>query len=117
MNLRHPETVADRLALAFAGGCLGLILGGLLSFLFHSWSVVWYTVAYFALVCFMLGSVAADIVVMVFNAIGVLFLGGMGAVVTSSGYDENPFNKPWHWALLAMFFLGFAGVLFFAKAV
>jgi len=62
-----------------------------------------------------LGPLAADIVVMVVNAIAVLFVGAFGGMITSSGYETNPFNKPWQWVLLALFVVGFAGVLVYAK--
>ena len=117
MELRHPSTVTDRLALAFAGGCFGVVLGGLLSLVFTTWSVVWYTAAYFAVVCLVLGPMAADIVVMVLDAIALLFVGTLGGIVTSSGYEKNPFDRPWHWVMLGIFFIGFAAVLYYAKGV
>jgi hypothetical protein len=115
MNVRHPTTAADRLALGFAGGCLGLILGGLLSFVFQNWAIVWYTTAYFALVCIVLGPIAADIVAMVLAAMALLFVTTFGGIAPEGSYEENPFDKPRHWALLALFFPGFVGVLFYAK--
>ena len=115
MDLRHPTTIADRFALGFAGGCFGLVLGGLLSFAFPSWTGIWYTAAYFAFACFVLGPVAADVVALVLAALTLLFVTAIGGIPHSAGYEQNPFDKPWHWALLGLFIVGFVGVLFYAK--
>jgi len=109
MDLRHPTSFADRCVLALAGGCFGLVLGALLSFVVLSVDVIWYTATYFALVCFLLGPVAADIVALVFSAVALLAAGAVGVVPNFSYqiYEKNPFNKPWHWVLFGLFVLGF----------
>jgi len=95
--------------LALAGGCLGLVLGALLSFVVLTPVVIWYTAAYFALVCFLLGPIAADVVAMVFAAVALLGAGALGVVPNflHEIYEKNPFNKPWHWVFFGLFVLGF----------
>lgn len=114
MSLRHPASLADRFVLALAGGCIGLVLGGLLSFLVLSLDIIWYMSGYFMVVCFILGPAAADIVAMVMVAFALSFAAVTGATPTSSGYEKNPFDKPWHWLLLAIFLVGFIAVVAYA---
>ena len=115
MDLRNSTSFADRCVLAVAGGCLGLVLGALLSFAFLSTAVIWYTASYFALVCFLLGPVAAEIVAMVFAALALLGAGALNATQYSGGYEKNPFNKPWHWVLFLLFIVGFIVVVIHAS--
>ena len=109
MDLRQRTSFGDRCVLAVAGACFGLVLGAALSFVVLSIAVIWYTAAYFAVVCFLLGPLAADIVALVFSAVALLAAGAVGVVPNSRWpiYEKNPFNKPWHWTLLALFVLGF----------
>lgn len=111
MSLRHPTSFADRCVLALSGGCFGLVLGALLSFVVLSPDVIWYTAVYFMVVCFVLGPAAADIVAMVLVAFTLLLAAVTGATVASSGYEKNPFNMPWHWLLLGLFFIGLIAVV------
>ena len=106
MSTPRPTSLADRCVLALAGGCVGLVLGGLLSFVVLSPVIIWYMAGYFMVVCFILGPAAADIVAMVMAALAFSFAAATGAVLPSSGYETNPFNKPWHWLLLGLFILG-----------
>jgi MFS family permease len=113
MDWRHPISIADRCAFAIAGGCFGLVLGTFLSMFVATLSVVWYTAAYFSAASFMLGPAAADIVAMVLAAVSLLFQTVLGPPV-ESGYEKNPFDKPWHWLLLALFIIGLVAVVVFA---
>ncbi len=111
MNLRHPTSLADRCVLALAGGCFGLVFGALLTFVVLSPVVIWYTAAYFMVVCLVLGPAAADIAAMVLAATALLFAAVGGAALPSTGYEKNPFNKPWHWLLLGLFVVGLIAVV------
>ena len=111
MNLRHPTSLADRFVLALAGACIGLLLGGLLSFVVLSLDIIWYMAGYFMVVCFILGPAAADIVAMVIAALAFSFAAVTGATLDSLGYEKNPFDKPWHWFLLGVFIIGFIAVV------
>ena len=97
--------------LALAGGCIGLVLGGLLTFVVLSPVIIWYMAAYFMIVSFILGPAAADIVAMVLTALALSFAAVVGATPMSSGYEKNPFDKPWHWVLLGLFVAGFIAVI------
>ena len=113
MDLRRPTTIADRFMLALAGGCFGLVFGVLLTFVVPTVTVIWYTAAYFMLVSFALGPAAADIVAMVIAAVSLLFQVVVGPPA-EVGYETNPFDKPWHWLLLALFIVGFIAVVAYA---